>query len=66
MKVMSVVPRLRALHQHVVYVDFHVPSYLALEHFVHKPLVRCPCILQTERHDLVAIQVLIVINKVFS
>ena len=56
MEVMSVVSRLRAFHQHVVYIDFHVPSYLALKHFVHKPLVCCPCVLQTEEHDLVAIQ----------
>ena len=56
MQVMSLVPLVRAFYQHVVYIDFHVPSYLALEYFVHKPLVRCPCILQTEGHDFVTIQ----------
>ena len=53
---MSVVPRLRTFYQHVVYIDFHVPSYLALKHFVHQPLVRCPSILQAEGHDFKAIQ----------
>ena len=53
---MSMVPRLRAFHRHVIYIDFHVPSDLALEHFIHKPLECCLCILQTERHDLVTIQ----------
>ena len=50
------VPRLCAFYQHIVYIYFHVPSYLSLEHFVHKPLVRCPCILQTEGHNFVVIQ----------
>ena len=56
---MSMVPRLRALHQHVIHINFHVPSNLGLEHFIHRPLVCCPCVLQTERHNFVAVEALI-------
>ena len=59
MEVMSMVPQLNVFHQYVVYVDLHVPSYLALEYFVHKPLICCPYILLIERNDLVTIQALI-------
>jgi hypothetical protein len=48
--------RLHALHQHVIHIDLHIPSNLALKHFIHKPLVCCLCVLQTEGHDLVGIQ----------
>ena len=41
-------------YQHVVHIYLHVLSNLLDEHFVHKPLICYPRILQTERHDLVA------------
>ena len=40
-------------YQHVVDVDWNIPSDLVREHLVHKPLIRRSCILEAERHYFV-------------
>ena len=42
------------LDKHVVYVDFHGVSKVVCKYLVDQPLVGRTCILQVERHDLVA------------
>ena len=37
----------------VIDINFDVFAYLAMEHSIHKPLIGCPCALQSERHQLV-------------
>ena len=44
------------LDEHIVHIYFHVPPNLFAEHLVYQSLVCGPCILQTERHDRVAIK----------
>ena len=44
------------LYQHIIHVDFHVPSDLCLEHFVNHPLIGRSCILKSERYYFIAIQ----------
>ncbi|KAI5324982.1 hypothetical protein L3X38_034055 [Prunus dulcis] len=45
-----------ALYQHVVNVNFHDVADVTGEDFVDEPLVCCPRVLQTERHDIIAVQ----------
>ena len=45
---------LYALYKHVIYIHFDVSPNLWGKHLVYKPLVCCPCILQSEWHDFVA------------
>ena len=45
----------KTLHQHVVNLDLQRSPDLELEHFVHQSLMGCPCVLQPEGHDPVAI-----------
>lgn len=33
---------------HVVYIYFDVPLDLVLEHFIHHPLICCPCVFQSK------------------
>ena len=40
-------------YKYVIHVYFDVLPDLLDKNFVHKPLVHRPCILQSERHDLV-------------
>ena len=40
-------------YQHVIYVNLDVSSDLMHKHFIHEPLIRCACILKTERHHLI-------------
>ena len=42
-------------YQHIVDVDFHSLPYLIREHHIYQPQVRRSGVLQTEGHDLVAI-----------
>ena len=44
------------LDEHIVHIYFHIPLNLSVEHMVYQSLVCGPRILQTERHDLVAIE----------
>ena len=53
------VVRALALHQHIIYVDFHGPSDERGKYFVYKSLVRRSGVLKTERHDLVTIEYLV-------
>ena len=46
------------LDEHIFHIDFHVPPNLFAEHLVYQSLVRGPCILQTERHDPIAVEAL--------
>jgi hypothetical protein len=41
-------------YQHVIDVDLDISTNLVMEHSVHEPLVGGPCVLQPERHNLVA------------
>ena len=59
LQVSNVFFRFQTLDQHVIHIYFHCLAYLIFEHVVHQPLVSCPSILQTERHDLVAVKALI-------
>ena len=45
-------------YKHIVYIDFHIPPYLLGEHLIHQSLIVGAYILQSERHDFVAIQAL--------
>ena len=47
------------LDEHIVHIYFHVPPNLFAEHLVYQSLVRGPCVLQTERHDPVAVKPLV-------
>ena len=40
-------------YQHVIYVNLDVSSDLMHKHFIHETLIRCACILKTERHHLI-------------
>ena len=53
-KMIKVLISTERLDEHVIYVDFHGVSKLVCEHFVDQSLVGCTCVLQIERHDLVA------------
>ena len=44
------------LDEHIFHIYFHVPPNLFAEHLVYQFLVRGTCVLQTKRHDPVAIQ----------
>ena len=44
----------QTLHQHIIHVNLDIPPNLVREHFVHQSLVRCPRVLESERHHLVA------------
>jgi hypothetical protein len=50
---------LYAFHQHIIDVNFYVPTYLILEHFVYQSLVYGSSILQPVRHHLVVVQSLV-------
>ena len=47
------------LGEHIVHIYFYVPPNLFAEHLVYQSLVRGPYVLQTERHDPVAIEPLV-------
>ena len=47
------------LDEHIVHIYFHVPPNLFAEHLVYQSLVHGPCVLQTERHDPIAIEPLV-------
>ena len=42
-------------YEYIVYVDFHIPPYLLVEHLIHQSLIVGTCILQPKRRDFVAI-----------
>ena len=44
------------LDEHVVHIYFHVPPNLLAEHLVYQSMVRGSRILQTKRHDPIAIK----------
>ena len=45
----------KTLHPHDVSIDLHRSPDMELEHFVHQPLIGCPCILQPEGHEPVVV-----------
>uniref|UniRef100_A0A0D3CG99 Uncharacterized protein n=1 Tax=Brassica oleracea var. oleracea TaxID=109376 RepID=A0A0D3CG99_BRAOL len=55
----EVINGMERLNQHVVDVHFHSDAQLICEHLVYKSLVGCSGVLQTERHDLIAVRSLI-------
>ena len=55
-----------ALDEHVVHIYLYVPPNLFTEHLVYQPLVRGPCVLQAEGHDLVTVEPWLVMKAVFS
>ena len=42
-------------YEYIVYVDFHIPPYLLVEHLFHQCLIGGTSILQPERREFVAI-----------
>ena len=42
--------------KHVIHINFHVPSDLLAEHFIHLPLVGYSYIFQSKGHYLIAIE----------
>ena len=44
-----------AFDEHVVNIDLYGLSYHWPEHFGDHPLIGCSCVLQTERHHLIAV-----------
>ena len=48
----------QALHQHIIYINFHIMSNLWTKHIVHQPLISCPPIPQTEGHHRLVKQAL--------
>ena len=47
--------RFPAFYEHIIYIDFHIPHYVLVEHLIHQSLIGGTCILQFERHEFVAI-----------
>ena len=43
-----------AFHQHVVYINLHIPPNLVGKHLVHQSLIRRPCVFESEWHYFVA------------
>ena len=48
----------QTLYQHIIYIDFQIPSNLWTKHMVNQPLISWPRVFQTEGHYLVAKQTL--------
>ena len=44
-----------AFHCNIVYVAFYCFAYMLVENCIHGSLVCCPCILQFEGHDSIAV-----------
>ena len=58
LKIVQMVLFFFTLDEHIVHIYFHVLLNLFAEHLVYQSLVRGPRILQTERHDPVAVELL--------
>jgi len=50
---------LKALYQHVVHVNLHIPLNLMCEHFVHQSLICGARILEPEQHHIIEEETLV-------
>ena len=58
LQIVQVLSLVQTLYQHVIYIEFYIPSNLWMKHMVNQPLVCCPCVFQTEGHHFVTKQAL--------
>ena len=48
-----------AFDEHIINIHLHVSPDLFLEHLVHQPLIGGPCVLESKRHDPIAVKPLV-------